>query len=411
MIKISKELPWKSKDTLDLETVTSFKKIINNPEYGFYHAPFKDFLSESKAVKNSIKRKIKTFVHIGLGGSSLGPEAMISALKKNDTSFIFLNNVDAFQVQDSLSKVELNESLFYIVSKSGTTAETISLFSVVTNFLLAKGIAEKDFSEYLVFCTDPERGDLRGYAKKNNIACLDVPVNIGGRFSIFTSVGFFPALFADINIEKLIQGIEDFKKEFEAQDFQNHWTLITQDLIDSYHNQKIDQTVMMPYSYQLKDLSLWFVQLWAESLGKDNKGLTPLSAYGASDQHSQVQLFMEGPNNKNIFFLELSKIHEDFDLSSPIALPSLAKMKNLSMSTLMTAELRGTELALKEQERPYYTIKLPEVNEESFGQLLFYFQCLTVMVGISLKINPFDQPGVEAGKKFAWEWIRNHQKG
>lgn len=410
MIKLKKYSAQKSSESLSSIIVKKFKETINSPEYGFFHTDFKSHLHQCEKVKDQINRKINTFVHIGLGGSSLGPEAMIKALKKNDTEFIFFNNVDAFEVHEKLKKVNLSDTLFYIVSKSGTTAETMALFSVVTQLLIKNGVEEKNFKDYIVFSTDPEKGDLRSYSQEVGIHSLDIPPNIGGRFSVFTSVGFFPALYADIDVIKLINGILDFKNEIQKNDFQNEWTFITEDILNWYQNYHIDQTVMMPYSFQLRDVSLWFVQLWAESLGKDGKGLTPLYAYGATDQHSQVQLFMEGPKNKAVFFLEVLNLAEDFELTSNIKLASLKKMEKLKMSTLMKAELRGTELALEEQERPYFTISLPEISPAYFGQILYYFQCLTVLVGIGMEINPFNQPGVEAGKKFAWEWIKNNQK-
>lgn len=405
MMDYTLSTPWNEKQTINKDAIDNFLGTINDPEIGFYHCPFGDYLLQSKSVKDKIKKSVKKFVHVGLGGSSLGPEMLIKALQKNDTEFIFLNNIDPVEIKQVLDKVEIDTTLFYIVSKSGTTAETMAIFSVIVNFLDSQGIDQNKIHEHIVFCTDPEKGDLRSFASQNRVQCLEVPSDIGGRFSVFTPVGFFPALFADIDLGKLIQGIKDFKTAFESNQFDNKWTHLSEQIYYWYQNHHIDQTVLMPYSYQLKDLSLWFVQLWAESLGKEEKGLTPIYAYGASDQHSQVQLFMQGPKNKCVMFIEIENRPVDFELASKIELNSIKKMNDISMATLLRAELRGTELALAEQQRPFVTFKMDQLNEANLGALVFYFQCLTTLVGNKLEIDPFNQPGVEAGKIFAWKWI------
>lgn len=405
MISFHHFCPWGSSPSISEDLIEKFKETINDPAYGFYQSDFQSFLDDSLILKNKIKRKIKHFVHVGLGGSSLGPEMLIKALNTTDTHFYFLNNIDSKQINDVLKKIELKETLFYIVSKSGTTAETMAIFSILTNFAFKHGVSLETLKDYFVFCTDPNKGDLRSFAQEHDLFCLDVPANIGGRFSVFSPVGFFPALWAGLNCEQFIQGIKDFKKDLEAHSFHNSWMKISGLILDWNQKYHINQTVLMPYSYQLKELSLWFVQLWAESLGKENKGLTPLFAYGATDQHSQVQLFMEGPKDKAIFFVECENHQQDFSLSSKLELKSLKRMDNISLNTLLTAELRGTELALQKNKRPYLTFKLPKIDEYHLAQLCFYLECLTVLVGKGLNIDPFNQPGVEAGKLFAWQWI------
>jgi glucose-6-phosphate isomerase len=164
----------------------------------------------------------------------------------------------------------------------------------------------------------------------------------------------------------------------------------------------------MPYSSLLKEFSSWFVQLWAESLGKQGKGLTPIPAYGATDQHSQMQLFMEGPEDKTLFLIEVEKFKNDFSLSNTIQGESFSSLAPYSLGTLMKAEFEGTLEALKENKRHVVHLKIPAVDEMSLGQLILFSECLTVLMGRMLKVDPFNQPGVEAGKKYAYSWLKIH---
>jgi glucose-6-phosphate isomerase len=303
--------------------------------------------------------------------------------------------------------VNLKESLVYVVSKSGTTAETVAAMAIIINELNRLGINEESFKDYFVFCTDPEKGELRKLSKTWNIKTLDIPSNIGGRFSVLTPVGFLPAFFAGINNEAILSGAKKIQKELstlsESKSFFDlaFW-------IKSLHDKGVNQTVLMPYSSLLKDFSSWFVQLWAESLGKDGKGLTPIPAYGATDQHSQMQLFMEGPKDKIIFILEVHKHQTNYSLKNNLAAESFKNLSAFTLSDLMKAELEGTLTALSENDRHVVHLSITQLNEESVGQLVLFTECLTVMVGELLKVNPFNQPGVEAGKKYANEWLKNH---
>ena len=179
-----------------------------------------------------------------------------------------------------------------------------------------------------------------------------------------------------------------------------------------------NQTVMMPYSSKLRDLSFWFVQLWAESLGKKNSlsneivktGFTPIPSYGATDQHSQVQLFMEGPEDKVIIVLEVKKFKHDYSLESSLNIKSLKSLKSYTMSELLSAECHGTLMALKDQERPSIHIQISENNEVNMGSLILFFQSLTAIMGYALNINPFDQPGVEAGKAYALKGLEQQSE-
>jgi len=390
------------------ETLNSYLEILNSEQIGFFRLPSNEqLLKDTKALYEKFKSK-KQFLHIGIGGSSLGPEMLISALgKKNtETHFTFINNIDPDDLFFKIKDLDLKNTIIYVVSKSGTTAETVAAVSIMIEQLHSIGIKEENFKDYFVFCTDPEKGDLREISKKYNISTLSIPSNIGGRFSVLTPVGLLPALFAGISIDQLLRGAQNIQRQLSHQNEGEDFFKLAL-WLKTLHDQGINQTVIMPYSSLLKDFSAWFVQLWAESLGKEGKGLTPIPSYGATDQHSQMQLFMEGPNNKALLIIENEHFAHDFPLKNSIPVPSFVNLSPYSLGVLMKAELEGTLAALKENRRHIVHLKIPSLNEESLGQLIIFAESLTVLMGILLKVDPFNQPGVEAGKKYAYSWLKD----
>ncbi len=401
-------------ETFLKEKLAAFQRIVENPKTGFIKVTERIELRDScRKVFQKFKTK-KNFFHIGIGGSSLGPEMLVSALKKSDTYFKFINNIDPDQLAKQIKDIKLEETLFYFVSKSGTTAETTANLAIVMNLLKKEGYREDQFKNFFVFATNPTESQLLDLSQAWDIETLEIPNNIGGRFSVLTPVGFLPALFANIDIDQLCQGAEEIKKEMLTKTHLCNPLLRGASTIFELWKQKgIDQTVLMPYSSRLKNLSFWFVQLWAESLGKKydreglltQTGLTPISAYGPTDQHSQVQLFMEGPKNKCLFVLQIENFDTDFSLSNSGQTNSLKKLSPFTLSQLLTAELQGTLKALQEADRPYIHLKIPRLSEKSLGALIFYFEGLTAIMGEYFNIDPFNQPGVEAGKKYAFEFL------
>jgi glucose-6-phosphate isomerase len=408
-------LNWKIRSDVIAETNSSFDEIylqyistLKSPDTGFFHLPQnQELLQQTKIVFEKFNQK-KYFIHIGIGGSALGPEMLIKSLGcKTDVDFIFLNNIDPDDFHRQLKNVNLKESLIYIVSKSGTTAETVAAMSILISLLKKVGISDDQFKDYFVFCTDPTKGDLRKIAEMWNITTLPVPSSVGGRFSVLTPVALLPVMFAGLNAEKLLEGAGNIQSilssKKEGQSFFNlaYW-------IKDLHDKGISQTVVMPYSSLLKEFSPWFVQLWAESLGKEGKGLTPIPAYGATDQHSQMQLFMEGPRDKALFLIEVKKFNVDYSLENNVPASAFKLLSPFSLATLMKAEFEGTLKALEENKRHVVHFSIPELNENTLGQLILFSECLTCLVGILLKVDPFSQPGVEAGKKYAHEWLKSH---
>ncbi len=396
----------KSADLTSL--IKTYTETLNSPEIGFFRLPENRDLLKTCQDTYEIFKKKKYFVHIGIGGSALGPDMILKALgDKSGVQFVFLNNIDPDDMKRSLDKVDLKEALIYVVSKSGTTAETVAAMSIVISELDKCGVKKDQYKDYFVFCTDPEKGDLRKLALEWNVCTLDIPSNIGGRFSVLTPVGLFPALFAGIDAHDLLVGAQDIRKHLSDPEVGKSFYELGL-FIKDLHDQNVRQTVMMPYSSLLKEYSSWFVQLWAESLGKEGKGLTPIPAYGATDQHSQMQLFMEGPQDKILFLIEVEQFESDFSLKNNIEIGAFKLLSPFKLSQLMKAEFEGTLKALEENKRHVVHLKIPSLKEQYLGQLILFSECLTVLLGKSLQIDPFNQPGVEAGKKYANAWLKSN---
>ncbi len=364
-----------------------------------------------KYSKNSQGNPIQHFVLLGTGGSSLGGEALLRALRPNLKSpqCHFMDNNDPQWFQWLLDSIAPEETLFYVVSKSGKTPETIS------QFLAAKAWIKKrvgdEWKRHFVFCSDPKSGDLRSLAQRLDIPCLDIPSPVGGRFSVFTPVGLFPAAFAGLKLEKFFEGARSQLPGANSSYEENSCVKLALSLAENAKTYPI--TVMMPYSSQLSAFSRWFCQLWAESLGKDSLGLTPYPAVGTTDQHSQMQLYMEGPKDKCIILVHVRV--RSHDISSPLPLEakdlaSFQELEGVSMGALFEAEFQATRDALTKNGIPNATLELDTVDEYSMGALLFFWEWATAVAGAKLKINPFDQPGVEHAKILTKKYLQELKK-
>jgi glucose-6-phosphate isomerase len=393
-------------------------------EYGFY-----DLVNQGPTVHS-----IRTFAEglgqahdhvlvLGIGGSALGTKALLTALRPpawnelDDEGRDFfprltvLENVDPTSVSAALRRIDPRRVLVNVISKSGGTAETMAQYLIVRSWLEdALGPAAY---RHLVFTTDPSRGALRELAQRDHIATLDVPPDVGGRFSVLSPVGLLPAALVGIDIEGLLTGARLALTRSEADDLlQNppalyaalHWEA------DVKHGAGIH--VVMPYTDRLRDFAEWYRQLWAESLGKRvdrkertvNVGPTPVAAVGATDQHSQVQLFMEGPFNKVITFVTVEDLGQDVTIPRPGAgLPSdLAYLPGHTLGELLRAECNATSAALAQMGRMNCTLRLPDLTAATLGEALMFYQVATGYAGIWYGINPFDQPGVELGKRLTF---------
>jgi glucose-6-phosphate isomerase len=404
-------------EAVDLKRLDSFKKIIANPNAQFFHTFERNELIASSQKMYSQFKNRKVFIHIGIGGSSLGPEMLVTALQKNDTRFLFINNIDPDEIHSqlqSLNQYQMSDCLFYFVSKSGGTAETLAALAIITNFLAEKNISTSELKNYFVFATDPKKSELLELSHTLEVQCLEVPSDVGGRFCALTPVGYLPALFAGIDVEQLVAGAIATQKLCLENSTENPLLNVAEFLYTLKKDKNINQTVMMPYSSKLRPFSFWFTQLWAESLGKKKNlkgeiihtGFTPIVGFGATDQHSQMQLFMEGPNDKCLILIEVENFNHDFKLATSLTSNNLSKLSSNTLAELMKAEFAGTLKALQENERPTIHLSITKNDEFHLGGLILFFESLTALMGDYLMIDPFDQPGVEMGKIYAFHFLQ-----
>ncbi len=380
--------------------------LLDRADVGFFRFTSNPLVATAaKTLARAFGHK-KQLVHVGIGGSSLGPEMLISALGIGaGKSVQFVNNIDPDMLERQMRSWVVGESFFYVVSKSGNTAETLATLSIIVQWLEKNKVDRGHFKDHIVICTDPQKGELKLFAKEHQLATLEVPPSIGGRYSVLTDVGLFPAAWAGANVDKLLHGAEAVKPLLTHSDAGQNLITTTAHWLLQRSREGQNLTVLMPYSSLLKDFSAWWVQLWAESLGKENRGLTPVMAYGATDQHSQMQLFMEGPRDKAMLFVHLKKSKHDFPLHASLKAPHAEALKGHRLGALLEAEYQGTLKAMSEAARPHLSLEINELTGESLGALILFFETLTAAMGLALKVDPFNQPGVEAAKKFAHEWL------
>lgn len=394
------------------QSYNNLEKKIEDETLGFYNLPFNtEVLDEVLTYTSTARKRFTHYIHIGIGGSALGPIALQSSLRNkyyNEISspkVFFPDNVDPDWLAEMMERVNIETTLFHVVSKSGGTAETAATLLYVMQFLKDK-IGE-NFYKNLLFTTDPHKGLLNQIALENAIKCFRIPTNVGGRFSVLSPVGLIPAAMAGIDIKKLLKGAADMSKICRNGDLLKNPAFIYAAIHVILMRRNKNITIMMPYSNKLKDISDWYGQLWAESLGKrfDTQknivevGQTPVKALGTTDQHSQVQLYVEGPNDKVITFLEVEKFANNDVLKNHFSyIKDFNYLEGKTLAQLLNSEKKATEIALTNNNRPNLTIKISEVNEESIGALFFLFEAATAFAGELLNINAFDQPGVEEGK-------------
>lgn len=392
-------------------------KLAETNEQGWLKSPDdQGMLKRIKALARE-KKFVKNCLVLGIGGSDLATRALYQALGgKNSAVKLFFagSNTDPDELFEILKSLNLRQTLINIVSKSGNTLEPMLCFFRVLGAL--KKAVGKNYGRQVVATTDAKNGVLREMAEKYQWDALPVPSNIGGRFSALTDVGLFPLALARIDIGRLLRGAKNQRNEFIEKAVSHNAPAIfaaLQYLAYTVHGQKIQ--VLMPYSHKLRQFGFWYRQLWAESLGKrvdrNNRvvkiGPTPVAALGAADQHSQIQLYNEGPHDKTVTFIEIEKF--DHDLEAPQALnemPGLSHLAGKKFSQIIQAERLATALALNQNNRPNGTIFLPRIDEERMGELIMFFELAAAVSGELYNVNAYDQPGVEAGKRALRDLIK-----
>ena len=372
-----------------------------------------------REVVAEVKDGCEILVVLGIGGSALGNIAVQTALnpfmhnideaqRRGPRMFVF-DNVDPAQFASFLNWAgdKLEKTIFNVISKSGRTAETASQLMIIRELLLEK-LGSDGFRNQVVATTDARAGTLRNIAKDANLRTLEVPDGVGGRFTVLSAVGLFSAAMCGIDINSLLAGAAAMDEKVSREDFARNPAAINAAINHHYYNNGKRNSVIMPYSYALKDMADWYRQLWAESLGKRVDlngrdvwvGPTPIKALGTTDQHSQVQLYREGPNDKLFTFLQVKDFDSDLAMGpAPDCAGELGFLAGKKMSALLNSEKKATEYALLQDERPCLTVLFDQINAHTVGQFIYLFEVTTSFVGALFNINPYDQPAVELGKE------------
>lgn len=392
-------------------------------ELGFYALPDEqETVRTIEAFAEGVGQTFSNVVILGIGGSALGTIALRTALLHpmwNELSdeerdffprLYVLDNIDPATIGPLLDRIDVRRTLFNVVSKSGGTAETMSQYLIVRG-KLQEALGD-GYVRHLLFTTDPAKGVLREIANAEGIATLPIPPTVGGRFSVLSAVGLLPAAMVGIDVSALLAGAAEMRDRCETDDLARNPAgafAALQYLADTEKGANVH--VMMPYSDLLRDVADWFRQLWAESLGKQRNrdggevftGPTPVKALGATDQHSQVQEYVEGPFDKTITFLSARERGVDVEIPRLHAdLAELGYLGGRTLGELLDTERLATEAALAKRGRMNMSIELPRVDAHALGGLFMLLQIATVYAGHFYGIDPMDQPGVELGKQLTY---------
>jgi len=404
-----------------VETIEAERK---TSKRAYRDLPYREDLVQAVEAQAAVfKPDCENLVVLGIGGSALGSIALQTALRspmhnllpaerRGGARLFVMDNVDPVQFGALLDWLEgqLDRTVFNVITKSGETAETAAQFLIVRDLLVRRLGTDRAKRQILV-TTDPKGGTMRKIVDAEGYASLPVPAGVGGRFSVLSPVGLLPAAMCGIDIRALLAGAAEMDRRVSRPALREnpaailaviHWLL--------YQKQK-RLHVMMPYAHALKDLADWYRQLWAESLGKQHAldgrevyvGPTPIKALGATDQHSQIQLYREGPNDKVITFLAVRRFGRDVEIpAAPESAGPLGYLGGSSMAKLLEAERQATQQALLASRRPCLTVFFPQVDERSVGQFIYLYECATSIAGMLFGVNAYDQPAVQLGKEYTF---------
>ena len=405
-----------------LAALAGFHKSVEKDAYGFPHLPFQTkLIRKILSYAKSVAGKYDTVCVVGIGGSALGawaldcglrgPHPVQKAFSAKNPRLVILDNVDPVFVDSALASMNPSKTLVVPIAKSGATAETMSVFLIVHDWLKEK-LGGKKAAARIAVVTSEHTGELKQFATEHKIVTFHIPNNVGGRFSVLTAVGLVPAALAGLDIAAVCKGAaamtklcwgEDLEENVALKSALLHWLIWTK------RNKSIQ--VAFPYANRLWGAAFWFRQLWAESLGKEqnrkkrivNVGQTPIAALGATDQHSQVQLYREGPNDKVYSFWAVGKWDEQGKIpKAGTGYESFDYLAGQSLAKLITVERLATAASLTSAQRPNCTFTLDKMDAWHLGALLQMFEFQTAFVGELLDIDAFNQPGVELGKHYTF---------
>lgn len=394
----------------DEDIFTEIKK--EREDIGYYSLPYVD-TSVIKSRLDNLDFKQKQIAIIGIGGSTLGTYAIYNFLKYNKQrsktlkkELFFFESTDPINLNGTIAQLNLEDTLFIVISKSGTTIETISIFKYLSS------IVKMNSQNLLVITEDDSK--LNSFAAANGISTFEIPKNVGGRFSVLSNVGLVPLYLAGFDIDELLKGARKISTSFfEQNELYNQ--LLKKARTYYEYKDVYNINAIFSYSQLLEGFNKWYIQLWGESLGKidannTNQGLTPIGLLGPVDQHSFLQLIVEGKRDKTVTFIKIKDFKDDTKIA-PITLEGLEDLdyiNGLNFKELINLQADATIASVKEYKKyiPIDLIEIEEISEFEIGKLLFYYELLTSIVGKFLRINTYDQPGVEGGKIILKEMLK-----
>ena len=375
-----------------------------------------EIAAEIEKTAAYVRENFDNFVVLGIGGSALGPIAVQQAichLHHNDlgkavtgSPRIYIeDNIDPERMSALMDTIDLDKTVFNVITKSGSTSETMAQLLIVTRLLIDR-FGDDGLRDHLIATTDKAKGNLVGIARKYGLRTFVVPDGVGGRFSELCPVGLLPAAVSGVDIAKLLEGAGYMDMLCSEEDPAKNPALMLAGLeVLAMEKHGANIGVLMPYADSLKYMADWYAQLWAESLGKkkpgtgERVGQTPVKSLGVTDQHSQVQLYTDGPFDKTITFIGVERFRKVVEIPHVFDdVPNVAFLSGHTLNELINAERVATEHAVTVSGHMNKTIMLPEVNEFTLGQLIMLFEMQTAFAGELLGIDAFDQPGVEEGK-------------
>ncbi len=392
----------------------SLSKLKESGEQGFMDLPYD---KQTPRLVNKEAKKVQTrfknLIVVGIGGSDLGARAIWQALKidSDGVNLYFAGgNTDPETLSVLMNSIDLKKTAINVVSKSGSTIETMSAFFILQEALIKK-VGQKNHKDHIWATTDINGGVLEQIAKEEGYTLIPHPLNVSGRFAVLSTVGLFPAACAGINISGLQKGARTIEEERKKLGVRCSAAKFAALHYLAYEKRQQRINVLMPYADSLREFSLWYRQLWAESLGKikgrRNIGPTPVAALGATDQHSQLQLYTDGPADKVFTFIIPKSYRSDLVIPKKYAkISKISYFLGQKMSKIIQAEQKGTEKALTKVKQPNGTIEIPKISPESLGALFQFYETATAFMGELLGVNTYNQPGVQVSKDLTKRILR-----
>jgi glucose-6-phosphate isomerase len=407
MIQFDKAYDFKADEALMQSAMAQVREEMQSGRIGYYTLPQTSIAHLERLKAERLYEGVEQIVIIGIGGSSLGIkaiDALLRPLTPTAKEILYMENSDPLTILATLAKIEKQKAAFFVISKSGSTIETTSIFkTVIAHFNLDLDGADRSRVSVI---TD-EGSVLSDFARHHGLPEYTIPDNVGGRFSVLSAVGVVPLQVAGYDMSGVLDGAGEMLARFFGDEMPE---LLEKACFYSQNASSMPINVLFSYADSFEALTKWYVQLWGESLGKidldgERVGLTPVGIIGAIDQHSFLQLVIEGPRNKSMTFLKVADFGSDLSIPN-LSLKHIEKtdfINSQRFSTLINAQCDATQQSVMESGVPSDTMTLDKVTPENIGALVIYFELLTSLVGAMLRINTYDQPGVELGKTILYK--------